>query len=111
MGRVTLDAVSSQPLGCLAAPALGGCPPGLFNQGGGPLPEWPLATPLTAFGRPTSFPPGMRCGVVAGAEGAAFRGGVVRATEITLWESAGERYRLLIVPLLPDQSGCPGSST
>ena len=67
---------------------------------------WPLATPLASFGTPVQIPPGMRCGVVRGRDLATFLPLARRSTQISVWRSDGRLFRLLLVPLLPDQVAC-----
>jgi hypothetical protein len=67
---------------------------------------WPLETPLDRFGDPTTTVPEGSCGVVDGEDLETLLPLAERATEITLWESEGERYLVAFRPLLPDESGC-----
>lgn len=68
---------------------------------------WPLDTPLADFGEPfEGAGENMRCGVVSGAELETLLPLLERANQLTPWESAGERYGLLLRPLLPDEHGC-----
>lgn len=68
---------------------------------------WPLEAPLARFGEPfEKAGERMRCGVVSGAGLETLRPLFERANELTPWQSGGERYRLLLRPLLPDEHGC-----
>lgn len=68
---------------------------------------WPLETPLADFGKPVeNAGEPMRCGVVTGADLATLRPLFERANQLTPWESEGDRYGLLLRPLLPDEHGC-----
>jgi len=67
---------------------------------------WPLDTPLRTFGDPATTIPEGSCGVVDGEDLETVLPLAERATEITLWESEGERYLVAFRPLLPDESGC-----
>jgi hypothetical protein len=66
---------------------------------------WPLAGSLADFGEPA--PPGeLRCGVVQDADWEAVHAAATSANELSPWADAGERYSILIRPLLPDETGC-----
>lgn len=65
--------------------------------------DWPLATPLAAFGDETDLG---RCGVVEGADMDAVLERARTTNTLTPWRSAGESYQLVFRPLLPDESGC-----
>ncbi len=67
---------------------------------------WPLATPLSRFGDPASALEEARCGVVTGDDLRTLRPLFERANQLTPWESEGERFGLLLRPLLPDERGC-----
>lgn len=66
--------------------------------------DWPLDEPLATFGEPTRFD--SRCGVARGGDFDALMPLAREANELTPWRSEGERYQLVLRPLLPDQSGC-----
>lgn len=67
---------------------------------------WPLETPLSRFGEPATTVPEGSCRVVDGEDLETLLPLAERATEITLWESEGERYLIAFRPLLPDEGGC-----
>lgn len=69
---------------------------------------WPLEQPLGEFGSEAS-PQGYRCGTVEGEQLATVLEAAGRANQLTPWESAGELFSLSLRPLLPDESGCPGT--
>ena len=80
-------------------------------QGDPNLPQeptaWPLATPLESFGRPAGDQlQDASCGTVTGADLETLRPSLEGANQLTPWESGGERYRLLLRPLLPAEHGC-----
>ncbi len=64
--------------------------------------DWPLGD-LSAIGEPTQ-PEGFRKAVVTGADLEKLRPLLGQATEITIWNSGGERYNLVFRPLLPDET-------
>jgi hypothetical protein len=68
--------------------------------------DWPLGTPLSAFGEPLANDPQTRCGVVTGDEFEQVYEAAQIANQLTPWESGGTRYRLILRPLLPDEHGC-----
>ena len=69
---------------------------------------WPLSTGLATFGGPgTGSMSSARCGVVTGADLDLLKPLFPAATQITPWKSGGKLYTLLLLPLLPDQTGCP----
>jgi len=68
--------------------------------------DWPLATPLAAFGAPLVGFAEMRCGVVTGNELEALRAALENSNQLTFWRSEGATYQLTPRPLLPDESGC-----
>ena len=81
-------------------------------QDPGPSPsvvDWPLSTPLAAFGDPfrATAEPALRCGVVAGDDLATIRPALASANQLTWWRSGGETWSLILRPLLPDERGCP----
>jgi hypothetical protein len=47
-----------------------------------------------------------RCGVVTGPDLETLRPLLAQATSITGWRSGGELYTLILLPMLPDESGC-----
>ena len=68
--------------------------------------DWPLATPLAAFGAPLVGFAEMRCGVVTGNELEALRAALENTNQLTFWRSEGATYQLTPRPLLPHESGC-----
>jgi hypothetical protein len=80
----------------------------------GELPEvdWPLAEPVSGFGEPQEpyqgGPLPVRCGVVKGHDLEAMLDAAEEASEFTPWVSDGQRYALILRPLLPDERGCLG---
>jgi hypothetical protein len=82
---------------------------------------WPLGTPLAAFGAEVaatatvSGAAGLngggaaRCGTVSGADLATLLSRAGSATVLTPWTSEGQAYGITFRPLLPDETGCPGS--
>lgn len=68
---------------------------------------WPVSTPLATFGEQVEGLPDLRCGVVTGADLEVLRPLLDDANELTPWTSEGDKYRLTLRPLLPDESGCP----
>lgn len=71
-----------------------------------PPQEWPLATPLAEFGDVKGPVPDTRCGAVSGTDLETLMPLLAKANELTPWTSGGDRYRLILRPLLPDESGC-----
>jgi len=67
--------------------------------------DWPLE-PLSTFGRPDPAFSDFRCGVVGGVDLAKLLPDVRRANQLTPWRSDGERYALILRPLLPDEHTC-----
>jgi hypothetical protein len=68
---------------------------------------WPLSTPLATFGQPgAGVMESFRCGVVTGTDLELLRPLLAQATQITGWTSGGSVYTLLLLPLLPDDTGC-----
>ncbi len=69
---------------------------------------WPLEVPLAAFGTP-AVPdrgiPGLRVGVVGGADAATLGPVLATASQLTAFTSAGRAYTLYVRPLLPDEVG------
>ncbi len=68
--------------------------------------EWPLGTPLAGFGDIGGPVPDTRCGTVSGTDLETLMPLLRSANELTPWTSGGDRYRLILRPLLPDESGC-----
>ncbi len=67
---------------------------------------WPLSTPLSDIGQPTS-PSGNRCAVVSGRDWTeGLQPGAARANQLTPWTSDGAIYAIVIRPMLPDEHGC-----
>ena len=70
---------------------------------------WPLSTPLASFGSPLKGTnPGLRCGVVEGADLALLNPAIDKATSISPWTSGGDDWTIAFRPELPDETGCPG---
>lgn len=66
--------------------------------------DWPLSDrPLATFGEPGEV---ARCGTVEGPDADAVLDAARDANQLTPWRSAGEEWRLIFRPLLPDESGC-----
>lgn len=72
-----------------------------------PTLEWPFSEPLASFGEPYPMGEDARCGTVSGDDLQTLLPLFMSANQSTPWESDGERYELLLRPLLPDESGCP----
>lgn len=68
---------------------------------------WPVSTPLSTFGETVEGLPDLRCGVVSGADLEVLRPLLDGANQLTPWTSEGNKYRLSLRPLLPDETGCP----
>jgi len=66
---------------------------------------WPITGSLSRFGEPTQ-PEGYRCGTLAADDWVTVREAAGRANELTPWTDAGEPFRIVFRPLLPDESGC-----
>jgi hypothetical protein len=94
--------------------------------GGGTTVAWPLSTPLAAFGAAITAAGGgpatgiasmaaglngggARCGVVTGPDLATLAPLLATATIATTWTSGGQPYAIVVRPLLPDETGCPGA--
>jgi len=71
-----------------------------------PEQTWPLVEPLASFGEPVPDLAGARCGVVRGADLDLLLPALRAANQLTPWTSGGERYALVLRPLLPDEHGC-----
>lgn len=69
--------------------------------------EWPLPSDLASFGEPYPMGEDARCGTVSGEALSTLLPLAMGANELTLWESGGDRYELLLRPLMPDEDGCP----
>jgi hypothetical protein len=67
--------------------------------------DWPLATPLSAFGEPADLAAYL-CGAVTGADLDAVLPLARRANQLTPWRSQGVSYSIVFRQLLPDESGC-----
>ena len=104
--------------------------PGAPGIGGGNTLAWPLATGLATFGAEITSAGGgpvagvgvgpmaaglnggggaARCGVVKGADLSTLTPLLAKATTLTTWTSDGQPYTVVVRPLLPDETGCPGS--
>jgi len=77
---------------------------GIANQ----LVPWPgVGNPMT-FGLPVTQPAGSRCGVVIGADAAAWLAALQRANQLTRFTDDHHRYEVTPRPLLPDEPrSCP----
>ncbi len=64
---------------------------------------WPLGD-LATLGEPVA-PAGYRRVVVTGQDLQALQALLPQATQITVWESGGKEYQVLLRPLLPDERG------
>ena len=69
--------------------------------------DWPLATPVAAFGAPLANVPETRCGVISDGDLDTLRPALDKANQATFWRSGGATFQLTLRPLLPDESGCP----
>ena len=79
-------------------------PDGLTPQ---PL-DWPTDADPSTFGEPSHFGDASRCGVVTGAEAAAWYGALSHANQLTRWTSGAHAYAVVARPLLPDEPrSCP----
>ncbi len=87
-------------MGVYAMPYRAGSDPELKQQ---PV-DWPLAQPIRGF-RPTD-PEGPMCSVVEGSDLDKLLAAAISTNTETPWVSAGEEYRLVFRPLLPDEAGC-----
>ncbi len=70
--------------------------------------DWPLATPLAAFGAPAAADrgiEGLRQGVALGADAAALAPVLAAASTATGFRSDGVTWTLYVRPLLPDELG------
>ncbi|MCX2726608.1 hypothetical protein OO015_03760 [Thermomicrobium sp. 4228-Ro] len=69
---------------------------------------WPLATPLASLGAPAPWAgTNARCAVIADRNELPVVLDALRtANLLTQWESDGERFSLVVRPLLPDETGC-----
>jgi hypothetical protein len=67
---------------------------------------WPLDVPLSEFGEAASLE-AYRCGTITGADLGKFLAAATHASELSPWSSGGKNYRLVLRPLMPDESGCP----
>ncbi len=82
--------------------------PGAQAEPASPSVAWPLATPLASFGgEAAGFMTGSRCGAVSGSDLQTLRPLLETASEQATWSSSGT-WSLIVRPLLPDESGCPG---
>jgi hypothetical protein len=105
--------------GAASAPESAYAPQGyrIFVAPGAPAPDasvseppvaWPLATPLSEFGTaatPDRGIPGLRQGVVLGADAAALGPVLEKATSQTAFTSGGSSFTLYARALLPDELG------
>jgi hypothetical protein len=71
-----------------------------------PARSWPLAGALSTFGRPLPDLQGLRCGTAEGRNAREVLRLAREANQLTPWVSRGDRFGLMIRPLLPDESGC-----
>jgi len=85
-------------------------PPPPDEQGLAVAPRpWPFETRAVDFGRPLTGQPERRCGIVAGAEAAAFTVTLRNATQLTTWQdpALADPVGLTVRPLLPgDDDPC-----
>jgi hypothetical protein len=70
-----------------------------------PAIAWPGSIGLGSFGAVGQLA-GARCGVVSGKDLGALLPLARRANQLTPWTSDGNRWSLVMRPLLPDESGC-----
>jgi hypothetical protein len=68
--------------------------------------DWPLAGSLASLGDPVPDIEGVRCVALEGEDAAAFLEVAAQTNQLTPWRSDGERFTIVIRPLLPDESGC-----
>jgi hypothetical protein len=71
-----------------------------------PAMDWPLETPLSAFGEPLADAPETRCGVITGDEFEQLHAAAQSANQLTPWLNDGTEFRLILRPLLPDEHTC-----
>lgn len=68
--------------------------------------QWPIASDPASFGEASSGD--LRCGVVAGADGATWLADLRQSNQLTRWTAGEHRYSLIPRPLLPyEQRRCP----
>jgi hypothetical protein len=72
---------------------------GIANQ----LIPWPVSADPTTFGQAVGQGAGSRCGVVTGADAAAWLPVLLRASQLTRFSAAAHRYEVTPRPLLPDE--------
>jgi hypothetical protein len=68
--------------------------------------DWPLETPLSAFGEPLADKPETRCGVITGEAFDTVYAAAGSANRLTPWVSNGTDHLLIFRPLLPDERTC-----
>jgi hypothetical protein len=81
------------------------------SQAASPAPQvvaWPLTMDLATAGEVTNRPEA-RCMVLTGPDLAAFLTTARTANVITVWTYGSGRYSVMVRPLYPDETGCPGS--
>jgi hypothetical protein len=67
---------------------------------------WPLDGALASFGSGDGQPQGYRCGTVEGDEWQSVLDLAGASNELTPWTDGGDRFSIVVRPLLPDESGC-----
>ena len=88
-----------------AAPGTSATGPSLAR----PPVDWPLATPLTSFGKPDPRgADGARVGLVTGADAVALGPILANASQLTGFRSGGQVWTLAARPLLPDEVAAAG---
>jgi hypothetical protein len=68
--------------------------------------DWPLSTPLAAFGEEFLGNADLRCGIVEGEELKLMLGLAENANQLTNWMSEDEGYYVYLRPLLVAETGC-----
>jgi hypothetical protein len=69
--------------------------------------DWPLES-LATLGQPMDAGDNYRCAAISGDDLAILRPMLDDSNELTIWRSDGQQYQLILHPLLPDDSDCPG---
>lgn len=107
--------VVAMPAAALDVPTAGGPtvgPSAAVDGSSVPLPiqgqrlTWPLAAPLQTFGAPVAVMQDARCGVLQGPDLAVALPAIRTSNQLTTWRSGGSDWRILVRPLLPDETGC-----
>lgn len=68
--------------------------------------DWPFPGSLRKIGEPVKALDAYRCIALDGADASTFLAAAADANQLTPWRSEGERYSIVVRPLLPDESGC-----